>query len=161
MRKAVKRFGSLIRKPDERDRGSSSSTAALAYWQSKKGDDRRILYGTFDGRLIALDAKTGEPCSDFAKDGVVNLRTGIADGYPGAEYSVTSPPAIYQDLVIIGAAVPEYPSRGPSGVVRAFDVRSGKLVWTFHTIPQPAEVGHESWTEMHGRSVPAGMSGRS
>ncbi|PYU85722.1 MAG: quinoprotein glucose dehydrogenase, partial [Acidobacteria bacterium] len=119
----------------------------VAYWQSKKGDYRRILYGTFDGRLIALDAKTGKPCLDFGKDGAVNLRTGIADAYPGAEYSVTSPPAIYQDLVITGAAVPEYPSKGPSGEVRAFDVRSGKLVWTFHTIPQPGEIGHESWEE--------------
>src|SRR6266446_2124174 len=117
----------------------------VAYWQSKKGDDRRILYGTFDGRLIALDAKTGKPCHDFGKDGVVNLQAGIADAYPGAEYSVTSPPAIYEDLVITGAAVPEYPSKGPSGEVRAFDVRSGKLVWTFHTIPQPGEIEHQSW----------------
>ncbi len=117
----------------------------VAYWQSKKGDDRRILYGTFDGWLIALDAKTGKPCKDFGGNGEVNLRAGIADAYPGAEYSVTSPPAIYQDLVITGAAVPEYPSKGPSGEVRAFDVRSGKLVWTFHTIPQPGELGHESW----------------
>src|SRR2546428_13653908 len=117
----------------------------VAYWQSKKGDDRRILYGTFDGWLIALDAKTGKPCKDFGGNGEVNLRARIADAYPGAEYSVTSPPAIYQDLVITGAAVPEYPSKGPSGEVRAFDVRSGKLVWTFHTIPQPGEPGHESW----------------
>src|SRR5258708_1690753 len=117
----------------------------VAYWQSKTGEDRRILYGTFDGRLIALDAKTGKPCREFGKDGTVDLRAGIADAYPGAEYSVTSPPAIYQDLVITGAAVPEYPSRGPSGAVRAFDVLSGKLVWTFHTIPRPGEVGHESW----------------
>ena len=98
----------------------------VAYWQSKTGDDRRILYGTFDGRLIALDAKTGKPCRDFGKDGTVDLRAGIADAYPGAEYSVTSPPAIYQDLVITGAAVPEYPPKGPSGVVRAFDIRSGR-----------------------------------
>src|SRR5881296_2010522 len=119
----------------------------VAYWQSKAGDDRRILYGTFDGRLIALDAKTGKPCREFGKDGMVDLRVGVADAYPGAEYSVTSPPAIYQDLVITGAAVPEYPSKGPSGEVRAFDVRSGKLVWTFHTIPQPGEVGHETWQE--------------
>jgi quinoprotein glucose dehydrogenase len=117
----------------------------VAYWQSKTGEDRRILYGTYDGRLIALDAKTGKPCREFGKDGTVDLRAGIADAYPGAEYSVTSPPAIYQDLVITGAAVPEYPSRGPSGAVRAFDVRSGKLVWTFHTIPRPGEMGHESW----------------
>ena len=117
----------------------------VAHWQSKTGDDRRILYGTFDGRLIALDARTGKPCRDFGKEGTVDLRAGIADAYPGAEYSVTSPPAIYLDLVITGAAVPEYPRKGPSGVVRAFDIRSGKLVWTFHTIPQLGEIGHESW----------------
>src|SRR3989441_2136977 len=117
----------------------------VAYWQSKTGDDRRILYGTFDGRLIALEARTGKPCRDFGKDGTVDLRAGIADAYPGAEYSVTSPPVIYQDLVITGAAVPEYPPRGPSGVVRAFDIRSGRLAWTFHTIPQAGETGHESW----------------
>ena len=119
----------------------------VAYWQSKTGDDRRILFGTFDGRLIAVDAKTGKPCRDFGKDGVVDLRAGAADAYPHAEYSVTSPPAIYQDLVITGAAVPEYPSKGPSGMVRAFNVRSGKLAWTFHTVPQPGETGHESWEE--------------
>jgi membrane-bound PQQ-dependent dehydrogenase (glucose/quinate/shikimate family) len=117
----------------------------VAYWQSKSGDDRRILYGTFDGRLIALDAKTGALCRDFGKDGVIDLRVGAADAYLRAEYSITSPPAVYQDLVITGAAVPEYPSKGPSGVVRAFDVRSGKLAWTFHTIPRPGEAGHESW----------------
>jgi len=119
----------------------------VSYWQSKTGDDRRILYGTFDGRLIALDAKTGKRCRDFGKDGVIDLRVGAADAYPRAEYSVTSPPAVYQDLVITGAAVPEYPSKGPSGLVRAFDVRSGKLVWTFHTIPQPGETGHDSWEQ--------------
>jgi len=117
----------------------------VAYWHGKSGDDGRILYGTFDGRLIALDAKTGKPCRAFGKDGTVDLRAGIADAYPAAEYSVTSPPAIYHDLVITGAAVPEYPSKGPSGQVRAFDVRSGKLAWTFHTIPRPGEVGHDSW----------------
>ena len=119
----------------------------VAYWQSKNADDRRILFGTFDGRLIALAAKTGKPCRDFGKDGTVDLRAGVADAFPGAEYSVTSPPAIYQDLVITGAAVPEYPSMGPGGGVRAFDVRSGKLLWTFHTIPQPGEAGHETWQE--------------
>jgi membrane-bound PQQ-dependent dehydrogenase (glucose/quinate/shikimate family) len=119
----------------------------VAYWQSQIGDDRRILFGTFDGRLIALDAKTGKPCRDFGKGGVVDLRVGSADAYPRSEYSVTSPPAIYRDLVITGAAVPEYPSKGPSGMVRAFNVRSGKLAWTFHTVPQPGELGHESWDQ--------------
>ena len=119
----------------------------VAYWESASGDDQRILFGTFDGRLVALNAKTGKPCAGFGSNGTINLRAGVADGYPGSQYSVTSPPAIYQDLVISGAAVPEYPSKGPRGVVRAFDVRSGKLVWTFHTIPQPGEVGHETWQE--------------
>jgi glucose dehydrogenase len=119
----------------------------VAYWQSNDAHDQRILYGTFDGRLIALNAKTGKPCGDFGKGGIVNLREGVADTFPKAEYSVTSPPAIYQDLVIVGAAVPEFPSRGPSGSVRAFDVHTGKLVWTFHTIPQPGETGHETWQE--------------
>jgi membrane-bound PQQ-dependent dehydrogenase (glucose/quinate/shikimate family) len=117
----------------------------VAYWQSETGNDRRILYGTFDGQLICLDAGTGKTCQGFGINGVVNLRAGVADEYPNAQYAVTSPPAIYKDLVITGAAVPEYPSKGPSGAVRAFDVRSGKLLWTFHTIPGPGEAGHETW----------------
>src|SRR5690348_5840049 len=117
----------------------------VAYWQSETGDDRRILFGTFDGRLFCLDAKTGKACAGFGTDGAVDLRAGVADEFPKAEYSVTSAPAIYKNLVITGAAVPEYPSRGPSGAVRAFDVHSGKLVWTFHTIPQPGETGHDTW----------------
>jgi membrane-bound PQQ-dependent dehydrogenase (glucose/quinate/shikimate family) len=119
----------------------------VAYWQSEKGDDRRILYGTFDGHMVCLDAKTGKTCHGFGTNGVVNLRAGVADEFPHTEYAVMSPPALYKDLVITGAAVPEYPSKGPSGAVRAFDVRTGKLVWTFHTIPGPGEAGHETWAE--------------
>jgi len=73
------------------------------------------------------------------------LRAGLEGDQPGALYSVTSAPAIYKDLVITGAMVPEFPSKGPSGRVRAFDVRTGKLVWTFHTIPRPGETGLETW----------------
>ena len=119
----------------------------VAYWQSEAGDDRRILFGTFDGRLICLDAKTGKVCTGFGSNGVVDLHAGVAESFPKAEYAVTSAPAIYKDLVITGAAVPEYPSKGPSGAVRAFDVRTGKLVWTFHTVPQPGEAGHDTWAD--------------
>src|SRR6266478_4404506 len=94
--------------------------------------DGLLYVSTPSNRVIALDAESGQEIWQF---------------YPRAEYSVTSPPAVYQDLVITGAAVPEYPSKGPSGLVRAFDVRSGKLVWTFHTIPQPGETGHDSWEQ--------------
>src|SRR5215469_6358729 len=126
----------------------------VAYWQNEKGDDRRILYGTFDGRLICLDAITGKLCRGFGTDGAINLRVGVADEFPKAEYAVTSPPAIYKDLAILEATVPEYPSKGPSGAVRAFDIRTGKLVWTFHTIPGPGEAGHETWAkeEWKGRT---------
>jgi quinoprotein glucose dehydrogenase len=119
----------------------------VAYWQSATGTDRRILYGTFDGHLICLDAKTGKLCQGFGTNGVVNLRAGVADEFPDAEYAVTSAPAIYKNLVITGAAVPEYPSKGPSGPVRAFEVHTGKCVWTFHTIPGAGEAGHETWAK--------------
>lgn len=105
----------------------------------------RIFAGTIDGGLVALDARTGKPCPDFGDNGKVNLRAGIADRWPDAAYSLNSPPAIFKDLVIVGAEVPEGHSRGPSGVVRAFSARTGKLVWRFNTIPQPGEFGHESW----------------
>jgi membrane-bound PQQ-dependent dehydrogenase (glucose/quinate/shikimate family) len=119
----------------------------VAYWQNETGDDRRILFGTLDGRLISLNAKTGKPSGDFGEAGVVDLTVGVEGYRPGMEYSVTSAPTIYKDLVMTGAAVPEFPSRGPSGMVRAFDVRTGKLIWTFHTIPRPGETGHEAWDE--------------
>ncbi|MDP9340336.1 MAG: pyrroloquinoline quinone-dependent dehydrogenase [Acidobacteriota bacterium] len=117
----------------------------VAYWQNESGSERRIIFGTYDGRLIALDAGTGKPCSDFGNHGVVNLHDGVEERASRQLYSVTSPPAIYRDLVLAGSEVPEYPSIGPSGMVRAFDVHTGKLAWTFHTIPQSGEPGHETW----------------
>ena len=123
----------------------------VAYWEGRssdgRGTDKRILFGTFDGRLIGLDARTGKLCPDFGIGGVINLREGMADRWPNGDYSVTSPPAIYKDLVIIGAQLQEYPPHGPSGAVRAFDVRTGKLVWKFDTIPGPGQPGHETWED--------------
>jgi len=119
----------------------------VSYWQSKDGTDRRILFGTFDGRLIALDAKSGLPRKDFGKNGMIDLRAGLEGDQPAALYSVTSAPAIYKDLVITGAMVPEFPSKGPSGEVRAFEARTGRLVWTFHTVPRSGEKGHETWAD--------------
>lgn len=89
---------------------------------------RRIFIGTIDARLIALDAVTGKPCADFGKNGEVNLVKGLRTGpeYPG-EYEVTSPPAIYGDLVIVGSGVADNNrAHAPSGEVRAFDARTGK-----------------------------------
>lgn len=117
----------------------------VAYWPGDKGTPPRILYGTLDGRLIALNAKTGKPIPGFGKEGEVNLRAGVGDQFPDSIYGVTSPPAIYRDLAITGSEVPESPGLGPSGDIRAWDVRSGKMVWQFHTVPQPGEPGHETW----------------
>ena len=125
-----------------------------AYWEgnsqvtcagAENTKDRRLFYATVDGRLYALDPQTGKPCRGFGSDGAINLRTGVADQWAKGRYDVTSPPAIYQDLVITGAGLQEFPAKGPSGVVRAFDVRTGKLVWSFDPVPGPAQVGHDTW----------------
>jgi quinoprotein glucose dehydrogenase len=121
----------------------------VSYWEGPardgKSTERRILFGTFDARLIALDAKTGKPCADFGNKGSVDLREGITERWPSAVYTVTSPPAVYGNLAITGVRVPEHPGVGPSGDVRAYDVRTGKLVWRFHTVPRPGEPGNETW----------------
>jgi quinoprotein glucose dehydrogenase len=117
----------------------------VSYWPGDTQTAPRILLGTGDGRLIALDAKTGSPVPGFGDNGVVNLRAGITDKYPRAAYAITSPPAIYRDVVIVGPATQEGPAFGPSGDPRGYDVRTGKLLWRFHTVPQPGEPGNETW----------------
>ena len=129
-----------------------NSHRGVAYWESTAPGktDRRILFGTVDGRLIALNAETGKPAPDFGDSGFVDLRAGGADKWkqePSWGARVTSAPVVFQDLVIIGWGLPEYPAQGPSGDVRAFNVRTGKLVWTFHTVPHPGEFGNETWAE--------------
>ncbi|MFL6447931.1 MAG: PQQ-binding-like beta-propeller repeat protein [Bryobacteraceae bacterium] len=123
----------------------SKDHRGISYWPGDEKVGPRVLLGTGDGRLIALDARTGVPVHDFGDNGVVNLRTGVADGYPDASYSITSPPAIYENLAIVSPSTQEGPSHGPSGDPRAFDIRTGKLVWRFHSVPQPGEPGNETW----------------
>ena len=125
-----------------------NSHRGVAFWEDGKGRDRRVLFGTVDGRLYALNAETGKPCADFGAGGFVDLRAngaGASANDPTWGARVTSPPAVYKDLVIVGWGLPESPSKGPTGDVRAYDVRTGRLVWTFHTVPRPGEVGHETW----------------
>jgi quinoprotein glucose dehydrogenase len=126
----------------------------VAYWEGKSpiqcGDQEpnvhgRIFYVTPDARLFALDPATGKPCKSFGNGGAIDLREGVASDWPEREYGDTSPPVIYKDLVITGSLVQEFPSQGPSGAVRAFDVQKGKLVWRFDTVPKPGEFGHDTW----------------
>jgi len=117
----------------------------VAYWPGDMQTPPRILFGTGDARLIALDAKTGQLITSFGVNGSVDLRVGVADKFPKASYGISSPPTIFRDVVIVGPATQEGPSLGPSGDPRGFDVRTGKLLWTFHTVPRPGEPGNETW----------------
>jgi quinoprotein glucose dehydrogenase len=107
---------------------------------------RRVFVATLDARLIALDATTGTPCADFGAGGQVDLRTGIAPLYDDWEYNVTSPGTVVGDVIVVGSSIADtLRPDAPAGDVRAFDVRSGALRWTFHTIPHPGEPSHETW----------------
>ncbi|HZQ40978.1 MAG TPA: pyrroloquinoline quinone-dependent dehydrogenase [Rhizomicrobium sp.] len=118
----------------------------VSYWPGDGKLGPRIIFGSAQGRLIALDAKTGEPAKGFGTDGVVDTKTPeIMNGLPNAYYSYSSPANIYKNLAIIGSRVQEAPSKGAAGDVRAWDVRTGKLVWTFHSIPRPGEKFHDTW----------------
>ena len=127
------------------------SLRGVEYWAGDGDTQPRIFFGTRDGRLIGLDARTGKPAEGFGAAGVVELKT--PDVVPGpattsspmTQYGLTSPPLVFRNLVITGSAVQEFPQLGPSGDVRAWDARTGKLVWTFHTVPRPGELGHDTW----------------
>jgi glucose dehydrogenase len=125
----------------------SPASRGISYWPGSGGDAPRIFIGTASGRLIALDAGSGKLVPQFGENGILDVRAGVADKFPKAHYGISSPPAIYKDIVITGCQLQEMPSKGPSGDVRGWDVRSGKLVWTFHTLPRPGEPNHETWQE--------------
>lgn len=120
----------------------------VAYWKDEKTGRGRIFHGTSDGRLFALDAATGALADGFAAKGILALREGIAEGRDISKrvYGITSAPAVFEDLVIAGFAVDEGPGASLPGDVRAFDARTGKERWRFHTVPRPGEFGHDSWS---------------
>ena len=107
---------------------------------------RRLYVGTLDGRLLALDADSGQRSAGFGRDGSVDLTRGVGPVEPG-EYLVTSPPAIIGDLVVIGSAIGDNRAvESERGIVRAFEARSGELRWSWDPIPrQPGDAGYETW----------------
>ena len=123
-------------------KASGGVNRGVAYWTD--GRLSRILLGASDGRLISLDARTGQPDPAFGKAGTVDLREGMDMDLKGINYGPTSAPAVYRDLVILGFSCPEGGRPAP-GDPRAFDARTGKELWRFHTIPRPGEFGHETW----------------
>lgn len=114
-----------------------------AFW--RHGQDKRILVGTLDGRLFALNATTGKLINGFGENGYIDLKRDTANGSPDRLNGMTSPPLIYKNVIIAGTVVSDTEPLGPSGDVRAFDVETGKLKWRFHSVPQPGETGHDSW----------------
>ena len=135
-----------------------SSMRSMAYWSGDQARAARILFGTEEGELYALDARTGVPVEEFGAHGIVNLKTpAVMKSYPHMHYGLTSAPLVYQDLVITGSHIDDETGRlGPAGDVRAWDVRTGKLVWTFHTVPRPGEKGHETWSGDSWKDVGGG-----
>lgn len=116
----------------------------INYWASKDGSDRRLLI-TFAQHLQAIDARTGRLIKSFGRDGLVDLREGLGrDPASMAQIQSGTPGRVYEDLIILGSATgEEYLS--PPGDIRAYDVRTGKMVWIFHTVPHPGEYGYETW----------------
>jgi len=142
---------------DEGPRGQSAprngAGRGVSYWSSADGSDRRIIYVTPGYRMIALNAKSGVPIPGFGQDGVVDLKLDNdqeIDLVTG-EIGLNATPLVVGDIVVVGAAhraggAPRT-MHNARGYVRAFDVRTGKRLWIFHTIPKPGEFGYDTWLD--------------
>jgi quinoprotein glucose dehydrogenase len=118
----------------------------VAVWT---GDGGRRVFINSRWRLVALDAGTGKPIASFGAAGEVDLTSGLRWPVDRYRYGNTSPPLIYGDLVIVGSAIPDnvVHDRDPPGDVQAFDVRTGRRVWRFETVPRPGQPGSETWED--------------
>lgn len=113
----------------------------VTYWSS--GNEQRILVG-IQHFIYALDAKTGKPIPSFGADGRIDLREGLGRDPQKIAIALTTPGVVYKDLLIVGGRLSEA-LPAPPGDIRAYDVRTGKQRWIFHTIPHPGEAGYETW----------------
>ncbi len=132
----------------------------LVFWAD--GKDRRILYAN-DRYLHALDAATGQRVTSFGKEGSIDLKADLGRDVSGLSLQANTPGVLFGDLLIMGMRLGEGPAPAAPGHIRAYDVRSGKLVWRFNTIPLPGEVGYETWppnayTYIGGANVWAGFA---
>ena len=118
----------------------------LAYWTD--GTKERLLLGTGDAYLLAIDARTGGLDSGFGDAGRVDLMAGVARATRGTTFSNSSAPIVCRDVVVVGASVHDGPStkEWPRGDVTGFDVRTGKRLWTFRSIPEKGALGYDTWS---------------
>jgi len=117
----------------------------VAYWPGDKKTPASILFGTSEGKLGSLNAETGKPTAGFGIDGIVDIKPGVQNGIPDAQFDITSPVTIYKNLIITGGQIQEAPGVGSSGDTRAWDAHTGELIWRFHSVPHPGEVGNDTW----------------
>ncbi len=117
----------------------------LSHWG--EGRDARIFLATGNAHLFALDPRTGEPVGGFGKDGKIDLLEGLRREVRRRYYGVTSPPIVCKDVIVTGASISDLAigRNAPPGDVRGFDVKTGKQLWTFHSIPQEGEYGNDTW----------------
>lgn len=131
----------------ERPANTGYNARGVAYWTD--GKSARIFLPTGDAKLWAIDAKTGRPVDGFGVAGAVDALVGIRRAVPRTEYQLMSAPIVVGDVVVVGPVIfdgPRY-QLAPPGDVRAYDVRTGKELWQFHTIPQEGELGNDTWEE--------------
>jgi quinoprotein glucose dehydrogenase len=123
------------------------SLRSVAYWPGDGQDSPRLLYGAGD-QLIELDPKTGKPIESVGTHGIIDVHPGRRpareNGF-GSGFQLSSPPAVYRNLAILGGSLSEGAVAGPSGDPQAFDIKTGKLVWRFHAVPQPGERNSGTW----------------
>jgi len=130
------------------------SGRGVSYWTDGRGDDR-VLFVTTGYRLVALNAHTGQPIPTFGTNGIVDLKVGVVYGnrqpidLETGEIGIHATPTVAKDVVIVGSSFKEgtqvVTHNNTKGLVRAFDVRTGKVLWTFNTIPRPGEFGSDTW----------------
>ena len=130
---------------DAKLQGGRGPNRGVMYWGGDGSTPARVFAGVAE-YLYALDAKTGAPIAGFGTSGRLDLRQDLGREEKGQSVRLTTPGAIYKDLLIIGGRVNEGLPGSP-GHIRAYDVRTGKLRWIFHTIPHPGEAGYESWSK--------------
>jgi quinoprotein glucose dehydrogenase len=142
---------------DEGPRGQNAARGGagrgVAYWSSTNGSDQRIIYVTPGYRMIALDAKTGAPVPTFGQGGVVDLKLDNDQELDlvTSDIGLNATPLVAGDIVVVGAAHRFSGSprtmNNARGYVRGFDVRTGKRLWIFHTVPKPGEFGYDTWLD--------------
>jgi glucose dehydrogenase len=137
----VPETGELLWKFD----AASVALRGLAYWPGAGGLHARVFAGN-GPFLLALDVTTGKPAPGFGNEGRVDLKKGVLGDLKDGRYALESPPGVFGDVVMTGCSNGEgSPSEGAYGDIRGWDAKTGKLLWTFHTVPRPGEPGSETW----------------